>query len=63
MTESTTAFFVKHSCDPPERFETMLVKTTKVMGLPSEEGGVVPSGVTGVVGAGLTGVVTKPISG
>ena len=31
--------------------------------LPSEEGGVVPSGVAGVVGAGLTGVVTKPISG
>lgn len=31
--------------------------------LPSEEGGVVPSGVTGVAGIGLAGVVISPISG
>lgn len=57
-------FFVQHSCAHPQRFKIILIKKTEeVMGLPSEEGGVVPSGVAGVVGAGLTGVVTKPISG
>lgn len=43
--------------------DLLLKKTEEVLGLPSEEGGVVPSGVAGAVGAGLTGVVTKPISG
>lgn len=43
--------------------DLLLKKTEEVLGLPSEEGGVVPSGVAGAVGAGLTGVVTRPISG
>lgn len=40
-----------------------LRKIKKLHFLPSEEGGVVPSGVTGVVGIGLVGVVIRPISG